>query len=284
MSNPPAAQDGRRPISFVAAAGWAIGATLFLDVAVAFTEFARPGALQDLVSLTGCHVLTYSLVAFVMLRMYEPDTGVLRVFAIRRAPVLAFPLAAIVGAGIYPALTVVDGIAAKRFPPTPEETELIGNLMTATTTGKRVALVMALVFLMPAAEELFFRGLLFGGLRRSREGMAILGTAIYFAAARGGIRAFGSMIVLGLVLAWLRSRAGSTLVSLTAHVAFFAVPVIPMVMGRDPMADEIYPRSWVIGGLVIATAAGLLAELMSRSNKTMIACRIEDAGSPVVDA
>src|SRR6476660_6982223 len=119
--------SGRRPISFLVGAGWAISATLLLDVAVALTEYARPGALQDLVSLTACHLLTYSIVGFVMLRLYEPDTELRQVLAVRPAPILAFPLAAVIGAGVYPVLSMLDEIATKRFPPSPEEQELIGK-------------------------------------------------------------------------------------------------------------------------------------------------------------
>ncbi len=269
--------SGRRPISFVAGAGWAISATLLLDVAVAITEYARPGALRDLVSLTGCHVLTYSMIFFMMLRVYEPDADVRQVLALRPAPLAVFPLAAAIGAGVYPALSILDDLASKRFPPSPEEQELIGSLMASTTTFQRVALVMALVILMPTAEELFFRGILFGGLHRGRPaGLAILASAVYFAAARGGVRAFGSMILLGLVLAWLRQRAGSVLVSLTAHIAFFAVPVVPLVLGRDPMADQVYGTAWILGGIGAAALGALLTMWLAGHDRKMLEGRAED--------
>ena len=278
LPTPPIADAGRRPISFVTAAVWVISAVLVLDVTVAITESVRPGALEDLVSLTGCHLLSYSLMVFLMLRLYEPEADVLQVLAVRRAPLLAFPLAAAIGAGLYPILSVVDDIAARRFPPTAEEQELIGKLMSASTVSKRVALVMALVIVMPTAEEFFFRGVLFGGLRRARPALhAILASAVYFAAVRGGGRAFGSMIALGLALAWLRSRAGSVLVSLTAHVAFFAVPVLPLLAGADPMADDQYSHSLVLGGIGLAAlAAGMMTWLAGRDTK-MITARAEDA-------
>ena len=121
--SPETLAGGRRPISFLAGAGWAISATLLLDVAVAVTELARPGALQDLVSLTGCHVLTYSLVAFLMLRIYEPDADIRQVLAVRPAPALAFPLCVAIGAGVYPILSICLGSQLIRY----------SNHTTATT-------------------------------------------------------------------------------------------------------------------------------------------------------
>lgn len=278
LPTPPMVHAGRRPISFLAGAGWAISAVLVLDVVVAMTESVRPGALEDLVSLTACHLLTYSMIVFLILRLYEPDTEVLEVLGVRRAPLWAFPLAAVIGAGVYPVLSVVDEIAAKRFPPTADEQELIGKVMSSSTTGKRVALVMALMIFMPTAEELFFRGALFGGLRRARPApLAVLASAVYFAAGHGGVRAFGSMLGLGLALGFLRSRAGSVLVSLAAHVAFFAVPALPLLAGRDPMADESYPTAWVVGGIGAATLAAAALTWLSARDPRMIAARVPDA-------
>src|SRR5690348_5353961 len=123
----------RRPLSFVAAAAWTIGAVLLLDVAIGFTEAARPGALADLVSVTLCHALSYSVVIFGMLRLYAPHTPVREVVAFRGAPFSTLALDCGIGACVYPALNVVDTLLGKRFPASSEELELIGRLMTTTT-------------------------------------------------------------------------------------------------------------------------------------------------------
>src|SRR5207302_65468 len=97
-----------------------------------------------------------------------------------------------------------------------------------------------------------------GGLRRGRvSSLAIVGTAIFFAASNLDPRSFPMLIVLGLLLTWLRSRSGSVIPATLAHVAFWAVPLAPLLFGRQEI--EVYPRSWIIGGAVGGLLTALLA-------------------------
>jgi membrane protease YdiL (CAAX protease family) len=265
----------RRPLSFLAAASWTIGANLALVVAVQLTEAARPGARADLVNVTACYVLTYSLILFTMLRVYEPETRVREVLAVRRCSFFGAALAVVSGASIYPALSWVDDWMSKRFPTPDEERELIDRLMEAGSRGQRAVIVITFVLIMPLVQELFFRGVLYGGLRRGRvSSLAIVGTAVFFAAANLDPRAFPMLIVLGLLLTWLRSRSGSVIPSTLAHVAFWAVPLAPLVIGRQEV--EIYPRTWIIGGAVGALVAALLAGAIFTRDERALTARIED--------
>ena len=260
--------DERRPLTFVAAAAWTVGMLLFLQVAVSVTEAVRPGALGDLVNVTFCHVLAYSTVTFAMLRVHAPETRVRRVVGFRAVPILALVLAGAVGAGVYPALSALDALVARRFPPSPADIEAMGKLMTAATLGRRVFLGVALLAIMPIAEEIYFRGLVFGGLRRGRSaGLVILGSAFYFALARGDQTSFASVVALGVVLGWMRDRTGSIVPTFVAQSAFSAVAVIPILRGRDPVADDVYPRNWLWGALVIALLAAALIEWATRGRR-----------------
>ena len=258
--------EERRTLSFVGAAAWTIGMALVVDVALSITEVARPGAALDLVNVTMCHVLAYSAVILAMLRVYAPDTPVRKVVAFRGAPVMVIVLAIAIGACLYPAASWLDALAAKRFPTTPESTEALAKLMTTATLPKRLFLGAALVLIMPIAEEIYFRGVLFGELKPGRTpGMVILGTAVYFAIARADLRSFASVLALGAVLGWMRDRTRSIVPTILAQAAFFAVPIIPILRGRDPMADEVYSRAWTLGGLAAAALAAAAIEGMSRA-------------------
>jgi membrane protease YdiL (CAAX protease family) len=254
-----------RPLTFIAAAVWTIGAVLLLQVAIAVTEAARPGAMADLVNVTACELLAYSALVFAMLRVYAPETRVREAVALRAVGPLAVLGAAALGAGIYPALDLVDGLVARRFPPSTEELELLGKLLAAPTSARRVALGVAVLVLMPAVEEVFFRGVIFGGLRKSgRAPLVVLGSAVYFTAARANERTVASVFALGLLLAWLRDRTRSIVPTFVAHAAFFAVPVVPLVMGRDPALDLAFPRTWILGGLGVAAFVAGVFEWRSR--------------------
>ena len=75
------------------------------------------------------------------------------------------------------------------------------------------------VVLTPVFEELVFRGLLFGTLRRGLgPAAAALVSAVVFAVAHGyGVLGFASVFVSGVLWAWAYERTGSLVPSITAH-------------------------------------------------------------------
>src|SRR3989442_2580671 len=75
------------------------------------------------------------------------------------------------------------------------------------------------VVLTPVFEELVFRGLLFGTLRRGLgPAAAALVSAVVFAVAHGyGVLGFASVFVSGGLVAWAYERTGSPVPAITAH-------------------------------------------------------------------
>ena len=283
-SVPPSARADKPKISFLAAAGWTIGATLVQQVAVSATEAARPGAISDLVSQTACRLLTYSMVAFVMLRIYAPEGSLRSMFALRRVTLATLPLAILLGAGLAPALATMDTFVARRFPLGSDELEIVAKLTDTRTIAQRITLAVSTVAAFPIVEELFFRGLVFGGLRRAttadgvRTGTAervIVATSVFFAASSGDPRSMPLLLTLGLVLGWLRALSGSVWPGLVAHAAFFAVPVVPALRGMP--SDDVYPRVWIVVGLVLSAAAAIAAHMIVRRDPLAEAARTEDA-------
>jgi membrane protease YdiL (CAAX protease family) len=88
------------------------------------------------------------------------------------------------------------------------------------------ALTFALLGMaVPLAEELFFRGFVFGALRSKGLALACAGTITLFALAHaqqvwGNWGALLSVTITGTVLTLLRAGSGSTLVPAVAHVLF----------------------------------------------------------------
>jgi membrane protease YdiL (CAAX protease family) len=267
----------RRPISFLAAAAWTIGLVMLVSVAVGVTEAARPGAIGDLVNYTACHVLAYSLVLFVMLRVYAPASPMRNALAMRPVSPLHVILSLIVGGALEPALSTAEAMVAKYYPLSAEDVEVTTKLLTAGTPTARVMLVFALVVAVPLTEELFFRGMIFGGLRKGREaGVAMLASAIYFSASQLTPRTLPTAFIFGLVLAWLRAQSGSVISAIAAHVALAAVEIAPLARGADPSADVTYPRSITTGGIAVALVALLLAKLVSTKSARAIEANRQD--------
>jgi membrane protease YdiL (CAAX protease family) len=83
----------------------------------------------------------------------------------------------------------------------------------------------ALGMAVPLAEELFFRGFVYGALVPLGRGAAITLTSLLFAAVHapqtwGNWGALLSVTVTGIVLTLLRAMSGSTLVPAVAHLLY----------------------------------------------------------------
>jgi membrane protease YdiL (CAAX protease family) len=140
-----------------------------------------------------------------------------------------------------------------------------------------VALVVALCVVIPVAHELFFRGMLVGRLLRGRAASTVIvGAAIYFAALQLDLRGFMTTLALGLTLSWLRVQSGSTLPAIAAHVAFWTVPAVSVLGGRDPTENVAYPAKWVAAATGIALLAMIAAASVAARDERARAARALD--------
>jgi membrane protease YdiL (CAAX protease family) len=88
----------------------------------------------------------------------------------------------------------------------------------------------AIALVIPAAEEILFRGLLFGALQRwLRSRLTIVITAFLFAAFHGQPRIMIQLFIFGCVLGWARSRTGSIALPFLLHAANNCVAVIAIL-------------------------------------------------------
>jgi membrane protease YdiL (CAAX protease family) len=86
--------------------------------------------------------------------------------------------------------------------------------------GAFALFAFSVVLLGPLVEELLFRGLGFGLLRRYGAVSAVVGTALAFAFWHGLVEAWPALFIFGLGIAVLRLRTGSILPGFVFH-AFF---------------------------------------------------------------
>jgi CAAX protease family protein len=116
-----------------------------------------------------------------------------------------------------------------------------------------VALVLAVAVLAPVVEELFFRGLLYGALRK-RENLrwlarilppsrcpdttsprwnvrfAIVGSGMIFGAIHFQPLLFPALTAVGMLFAWLYERHGRLAFPIFAHIGFNATTVINILV------------------------------------------------------
>jgi membrane protease YdiL (CAAX protease family) len=253
-----------RKMSFLGAALWSLSVGFAASLLVAMTESFRPGAMADVVNITMCKVVAYSVFLFVMLRVYTPQASIRDVLAIRPVSPVASFFALAGGAALYPGLSFIDDAIYKRFPLGQEDTELLDQITQVTSLRERVILLVAFAFVIPVADEVFFNGVLFRGLRRGQaEGLAIVGVAALWAISRGDYRSVPTGLILGLFTTWLRGRSGSLVPGVLGHVAMNAVPLVPIALGKG---DFDFGWKLAVGGVVSAAACAWAAGLVLRAD------------------
>lgn len=273
MDNIPPSQKAR-PLSFANAAIWALLA-LFLDLFfVGMTEAGREGAVFDLVSQTACQTLAYSIVFFGILRVHEPDASIRQVLALRAPSALAVVLALAIGVALALPSSFVDQVLDARWPLSVTEHEALDRILSVPTLGKRISLVLTVAIVGPAADELFFRGALFTPLSRTqRIASVVVATAVFEALGSRSLRAMITVFAATLVFAWIRGATRSVLPSMVARMAYSAMEVVPIALGREPPK----PTKLLLlasGGVAVVSLFAL--SLLGRRDERMAVARVED--------
>jgi uncharacterized protein len=273
-SVPPSGEQKDRPLSFVSAAVWTLLA-LFLNLLIlGLTEAGREGAFYDLVSRTACGILSYSIVLFGILRLHEPETSIRHVLALRAPSLLAVILALAIGAAISLPFEWLDQLLDARFPRGQPEKEALDKLLSVATAGKRVALVLTLVLLQPAFDELFFRGALFTPLRRTRRAeTVIVATAAFETLGSLSPRAMISLLAATLIFAWIRATTGSIIPSIVARMAYYGVAIVPIAIGRDAPKPT---KMLLVGSAILFLVSLLGLSVLSRRDTRLLDARLED--------
>jgi uncharacterized protein len=264
-----------KPLTFVLAAIWTLLVAVLVSVMITLIDAVHPGAFVDVVTVATCRLLAYSLVLFAILRLHEPEASIRSTLALRRPPAIVVLLAAVVGAGLAPGAMWLDGVFAKQFPPSEMELQAYARIFDTPTLGKKIALVVATVLVMPVCDELFFRGALFTPLKRGRRAeTVILATAAYDTLLGGAQpREIASILATVLTISWLRAATGSVFPSVAARVAFFGVQVVPIVLSTRELS--LSPMM-TLGGLAAALVALAGVAAVSKRSARAVVARLED--------
>ena len=130
---------------------------------------------------------------------------------------LGLAVATVVAAGLVGEGAI--GLVADQFEVSDHWTEWFDSDLVWGSPGIASLTILQYVMLAPIFEELVFRGLLFGTLRRKlRWGAAAVISAAIFALAHGyGVLGFTSVLWSGVIWAWAYEKTGSLLPGMLAH-------------------------------------------------------------------
>ncbi len=124
--------------------------------------------------------------------------------------------------GLVPILLGVALVAAalfKIFNIPVEPQQVVEMLKEETKTPSLIYMVVFASFLGPFMEEIFFRGFVYGALRR-KIGVSgsILASAVFFAYVHANMASFMPILSLGILLAYIYEKTGSLVSSITVHI------------------------------------------------------------------
>jgi CAAX protease family protein len=113
----------------------------------------------------------------------------------------------------------------------PEQQQVVQTLQTSNASAARAVFGLITVFLVPPAEEVFFRGILYPWIKQAGfPRFALWGTSLVFAGVHSNMMSFVPLTVLALALAVLYERTGNLLAPITAHAAFNAANLVRLYL------------------------------------------------------
>ena len=111
--------------------------------------------------------------------------------------------------------------------------ELVVELMTTPSVPVLLQIVIAAVLVAPLTEELFFRGFLYGAVRRHvRPAIAMVAVGVLFGVVHPPLAAQVPMCVLGTLLCYLYEKTGRLTVPIAVHFLFNLRVVAVIILYR----------------------------------------------------
>jgi hypothetical protein len=221
-----------RPFGYAYAFVWTFGATAVLILGLQALVGLRPAAQADIVTLGAWEAVVYLLATLGVLWVHAGQKRVVPLLAVRPThpalPVLGLAL----GLAIHIPAESLRRVAELVAPLTDEELATRAALLSADTTWRLVLLMLVAACLVPLVEELFFRGAVFGLLRKQHGalGAAIVST-VCFVISHPDVGEWLPLALVGAALGQLRVASGALLPCIALHVGFNALTVIAHVTG-----------------------------------------------------
>ena len=119
-------------------------------------------------------------------------------------------------------------VITRLHPDVPIPTQQAVDVLQKTDSGAaRTYFVLFSIFIVPVAEEILFRGVLYPGIKQAGfPRTALWGTAVLFALIHQDLPRFLPLMALGLALALLYEWSNNLLACITAHGLFNAINII----------------------------------------------------------
>lgn len=257
----------------------------------------KPAILEDLVSLGIVDAAVYVLFTALLIGLHgpalpeptapatadapvAPENPLWRAVGVRRTQLATLPLGLVLGVvAQIPADSL--RVLIERFSPSSEQ-ELLEKsaLLQASSPLHAVMLVFVAGCMVPLAEEMFFRGALYGALRRSGHSAAVVAfvTSLGFAVSHLDPRLWLPIVFMAALLGFMRVVTGSLLPCVALHVGFNSLTLVGSVTGLIPKNGEVeVPLQGVAAGWLMTVALLVTVWWLARKSEHAARSRRDDA-------
>jgi membrane protease YdiL (CAAX protease family) len=202
---------------------------------------AKPEAGRDLVGLGIVSTASFVLMAAYLLGRYPGGDSALSSLGVRTTHPSAFLWGVFLGVSAKVPAEQVRSWVDVFFPLTPEEQKAYDQLFSAQSDLHAASMLVVVAVMVPIAEEVFFRGAVYGALRRSRvdELTGVVITAIGFTLCHADLRQMLPLLLVALLLGSVRSRSGSLLPAIGAHAGFNGAAIVGVTYGALPELEML---------------------------------------------
>jgi len=240
---------------------WTAGATAALSLALTLLVTVL-GPRADIVALGSTQIGVYgaALLAFAGWQK-RPLTELV---ALRLVPVQLCLVSAVLGVALQVPSTLLANAIEYVYPLPDEVLQHRLALITPRSFMHGVAIVLVVSGLGPCIEEFFFRGALFGALRRghgTRLTSAVV--SLCFVAAHLDLRLLLPLLPAAWFMAAVRERSGSIWPGLALHAGFNSLTLLGVFCGLTPSGKPppIPPLMAVLGCALVASLFRLIQRI-----------------------
>jgi membrane protease YdiL (CAAX protease family) len=237
------------------ALGWSLLLTLGLVSVAVMVGVLFGGSNLAVVVAGPAELMLMVPAARFIVRLYG-DRDAQKAFALGAVSPLELLIGASLGIVLHLPTGYLGALVERRFPTPPELLHAQLHQLTPSSPALALGILLSVAVIVPFAEELFFRGALFGALTRSGPAfVAIWTTSIAFALAHQEPRNWAPLLIVALVLGLLRSLGGSIWSGIALHAAFNAATLSFVFMNR-PLEVKPQAGTWQLAAIGCALCVG----------------------------
>ncbi len=264
MSGSPSGPDEGPPLFTPARAfGWVLIAFALMVTAAGLMVSAHPDLAEDIVTLGAISSAIFLLTSGLLLGRYPSGDRLSSALGLRGTSPVLVALGLVIGVVAQLPADRLRRVIEIWFPLTEAQQAARAAFLVPSGPSHGVAIVVVAALLVPFAEEAFFRGALFGALRRAGQSASIAAiiTSLGFTLSHFDQRMWLPIAFVAALLGLVRAASGSLWPSLMLHVGFNGLSALASVLSPASLDVETFPlrlELWAWGILAVLVALFVL--------------------------